>query len=313
MSQKILVAGQEGMVGQAVCKLLKKDRKFITLNCKRKELDFTSQKSVEVWFERNKPDVVINAAGRVGGILDNSRYQSDYLYINTMIGMNIINSSLKNNVKKLINLGSACVYPKRVKQPITESSLLTSSLEKTNEGYALAKITSLKYCQYLRQKYKKNFISIQPANLYGIGDNFDLKSSHVLPALVKKFIFAKSNNKKTVEVWGSGKARREFLNVEDLADAIVFLIKKKITQDYINVGGGEDVSIQQLANMIKKIVNYKGKIKFNKKYPDGVKIRKIDSSIIRKLGWTPKIELKKGLIEYCKYYSNSIIPKKNLL
>ena len=313
MAQRILIAGQEGMVGTAVYKLLKKDLRFKIINCKRKDLDFISQKSVEAWFKKNKPDIVINAAGRVGGILDNSTYQSDYLYINTMIGMNIINSSLKNNVKKLINLGSACIYPKKVKQPISESSLLTSSLEKTNEGYALAKIITLKYCQHLKQKYKKNFITIQPANLYGVGDNFDLKSSHVLPALVKKFVQAKSKNKKLVEVWGSGKVRREFLNVEDLAGAIVFLIKKKIPQDYINVGGGGDISIQQLAFMIKEIVNYKGKIKFNKKYPDGVKVRKINSSVIRKLGWFPKIGLKKGLIEYCKYYSNSIMPNENII
>ena len=175
MSQRILIAGQEGMVGTAVYKLLKKNPKFKIINCKRKDLDFTSQKLVKVWFKKNKPDVVINAAGRVGGILDNSTYQSDYLYTNTMIGMNIINSSLENNVKKLINLGSACIYPKKVKQPISESSLLSSSLEKTNEGYALAKIISLKYSQHLKRKYKKEFISLMSANLYGEGNNFDLK------------------------------------------------------------------------------------------------------------------------------------------
>jgi GDP-L-fucose synthase len=227
MSQKVLIAGQEGMVGSAVYKLFKK-KKFKIIDCKRKDLDFTSQKIVDKWFKKNKPDLVINAAGRVGGILDNYKFQSDYLYINTMIGMNIVNSSFKHNVKRLINLGSSCIYPKVVKQPISENSLLSSSLEKTNEGYALSKIVTLKYCQYLKQKYKKNFISIQPANLYGIGDNFDLKSSHVLPALVKKFVLAKTNNKKTVEVWGTGKVRREFLNVEDLAEAIYFLTKKKI-------------------------------------------------------------------------------------
>ena len=212
----------------------------------------------------------------------------------------------------MINLGSACIYPKKVKQPISENSLLTSALEKTNEGYALAKITSLKYCQYLRRKYKKDFISIQPANLYGEGDNFDLKSSHVLPALVKKFVLAKKNKKKIVEIWGSGKVRREFLNVEDLADAINFLLKKKIKNDYINIGSGEDISIKALAYLIKKIIKYKGKIIFNKKYPDGVKVRKVNSSIIKGLGWKPKIKLKKGLIKYCDYYANLIMPKENL-
>ncbi len=226
MKYKVLIAGQEGMVGSAIYNLFKK-KKIKIINCRRKDLDFTSQKSVDKWFKKNKPDVVINAAGKVGGILDNYNFQSDYLYINTMIGMNIVNSSHKYNVKKLINLGSSCIYPKKVKQPIKESSLLSSSLEKTNEGYALSKIITLKYCKYIKQKYKKDFISLQPANLYGIGDNFNLKSSHVLPALVKKFILAKIKNKKTVEVWGTGKARREFLNVEDLAEAIYFLMKKK--------------------------------------------------------------------------------------
>ena len=310
MSYKVLIAGQEGMVGRAVYKLFKK-KKFKIIDCRRKDLDFTSQKLVDKWFKKKRPDIVINAAGRVGGILDNSINQSDYLYINTMIGMNIVNSSFKYNVKRLINLGSSCIYPKKVKQPIKENSLLSSSLEKTNEGYALSKIVTLKYCQYLRQKYNKNFISLQPANLYGVGDNFDLKSSHVLPALVKKFVSAKINNKKTVEVWGTGKARREFLNVEDLAEAIYFLTKKKVDHDFINIGGGEDFSIKHLAQMIKKTVNFKGKIRFNKKYPDGVKIRKINSSIIRKLGWRPKIKLKKGLVSYCNYYSKIIMPNEN--
>ena len=312
MKCKVLIAGQEGMVGSSIYNILKTNKKYKILECKRNDLDFTSQNSVDKWFKRKKPEIVINAAGRVGGILDNKNNQSEYLYINTIIGLNIINSSHKFNVKKLINLGSACIYPKKVKQPISENSLLTSALEKTNEGYALAKITSLKYCQYLRQKYKKDFISIQPANLYGEGDNFDLKSSHVLPALVKKFIRAKKNKKKIVEIWGSGKVRREFLNVEDLADAVNFLLKKKIKNDYINIGSGEDISIKALAYLIKKIINYNGKIIFNKKYPDGVKVRKVNSSIIKGLGWKPKINLKKGLIKYCDYYANIIMPKENL-
>ncbi len=312
MKCRVLIAGQEGMVGSSVYNILKTNEKYKILECKRKDLDFTSQNSVDKWFKKKKPEIVINAAGRVGGILDNKNNQSEYLYINTIIGLNIINSSHKFNVKKLINLGSACIYPKKVKQPISENSLLTSALEKTNEGYALAKITSLKYCQYLRRKYKKDFISIQPANLYGEGDNFDLKSSHVLPALVKKFVLAKKNKKKIVEIWGSGKVRREFLNVEDLADAINFLLKKKIKNDYINIGSGEDISIKALAYLIKKIINYNGKIIFNKKYPDGVKVRKVNSSIINGLGWKPKIKLKKGLIKYCDYYANIIMPNENL-
>ena len=185
------------MVGSSIIRLIKEKKLFEILSYRRKNLDFTNQQSVDSWFKKNKPDIVINAAGRVGGILDNSTYQSDYLYINTMIGLNLINSSLKYNVKQVINLGSACIYPKNVSQPIKENSLLSSNLEKSNEGYAIAKITCLKYCQYIRQKYNKNFISVQPANLYGEGDNFDLKSSHVLPALVKKFAIAK---KKKIEI-----------------------------------------------------------------------------------------------------------------
>ena len=311
MTNKVLIAGQEGMVGASIFKLLSK-KKFKIINCKRKDLDFTSQRSVDLWFKKNKPDIVINAAGRVGGILDNSKYQSDYLYINTMIGLNLINASLINNVKKFINLGSACIYPKKVKQPIKEELLLSSYLEKTNEGYALAKIATLKYCQYIRQKYKRYFITLQPANLYGQGDNFDLNSSHVLPALVKKFYLAKENNSKAVEVWGSGNVQREFLNVEDLAEAIFFVLKKQIKNDYINVGGGDHISIKKLALLIKKTVGYNGNLIFNKRYPDGVKRRKIDSSKIRNIGWKPKIKLAIGIKDYCKYYNNKIRPIEKL-
>jgi len=311
LKKKILIAGQAGMVGASIYRLIKKKNSYKIIDCKRKDLDFTSQTSVDQWFKKNKPEIVINAAGKVGGILDNSTYQSDYLYINTMIGLNLINSSLKYNVKNFINLGSACIYPKNVKQPIREDSLLSSQLEKSNEGYAIAKIACLKYCQYLKKKYKKNFISIQPANLYGEGDNFNLKSSHVLPALVKKFVIAKKKNFKSVEVWGSGKARREFLNVNDLANAILFLLTKKIKDDYINIGSGEQVSIKQLALSIKKTVGYKGKVVFNKKYPDGVMRRQVNSQSIKKLGWRANIKLKQGLIEYCNYYIKKVMPLEN--
>ena len=273
MKKKILIAGQTGMVGSSIYRLIKKKKLYKIIECKRKDLDFTSQSSVDQWFKKNKPEIVINAAGKVGGILDNSTYQSDYLYINTMIGLNLINSSLKYNVKKFINLGSACIYPKNVKQPITEDSLLSSQLEKSNEGYAIAKIACLKYCQYLKKKKKKNF--------------------------------------KSVEVWGSGKARREFLNVNDLANAILFLLTKKIKEDYINIGSGEQVSIKQLALSIKQTVDYKGKVIFNKKYPDGVMRRQINSQSIKKLGWQANIKLKQGLIEYCNYYIKKVMPLEN--
>ena len=308
MKKKILIAGQDGMVGRSIYKLIKNKKFFNIIECNRENLDFTNQKEVDKWFKKNKPEIVINAAGRVGGILDNSTYQSDYLYINTLIGLNLINASLNYNVKKLINLGSACIYPKNVKQPIKEDSLLSSQLEKSNEGYAIAKIVCLKYCQYLKQKHKKNFISIQPANLYGEGDNFNLKSSHVLPALVKKFTTAKVKKLKSVEIWGSGSAKREFLNVDDLANAVLFVLKNRIKEDYLNIGSGEQFSIREIAMMIKKITGYNGKIFFNKKYPDGVKRRQVDSSAIKKLGWRANLTMQKGLTKYCEYYIKEVMP-----
>jgi GDP-L-fucose synthase len=303
--KKIFIAGQEGMVGASVYNLLKK-KKYKIIECKRKDLDLTNQKSVESWFKKNKPTIVINAAGHVGGILDNNLYKDDYIYINVLIGFNLIKACLNSNVKKFINLGSACIYPKRNKQPIKESYLLSSKLEETNEGYALAKIATLKYCEYIKKRYKKNFISLMPPNLYGTGDNFNLKSSHVIPALVKKFHIAKINKKKYVEVWGSGNVKREFLEVEDLADAILFCLKKKIQYNYLNIGGSEHISIKKLVEIIKKIVGYNCKVIFNKKYPDGVKERKLDTTLINNLGWKSKIKLEKGLTNYYDNFLKSL-------
>jgi GDP-L-fucose synthase len=300
MAHKIYIAGQEGMVGQAVYKAIKKS-KYKIIDCKRTELDLTNQKKVENWFKKNKPSIVINAAGKVGGILDNSLYPNEYLYVNTIIGLNLLKNSYDYKVKQFINLGSACIYPKTVRQPIKEEYLLSSQLEKSNEGYAIAKIAVLKYCQYLQNK-KKNFISLMPANLYGEGDNFDLKSSHVIPALIRKFHEAKINKKKRVEVWGSGLVKREFTNVKDLAEAIVFLINKKVSCAYINIGGSEQITIKNLSLLIKEITKFNGKIFFNKKYPDGVKERKLDVNLINKLGWKSRIPLNKGLEEYYKYF-----------
>jgi GDP-L-fucose synthase len=310
LKKKIFIAGQEGMVGSAVYRLLSSSKNLKIISCRRKDLDFTNKVKVEKWFKKNKPEIVINCAGRVGGIMDNSKYKSDYLYINTIIGLNIVNSCLKFNVKKLINLGSACIYPKKTKQPIKEEYLLNSNLEETNEGYAIAKIAVLKYCEYLKEKHNKNFISLQPANLYGEGDNFDLQSSHVIPALIKKFHYAKINKKNIVEVWGSGNVKREFLNVDDLALGIKFCINKKIKYSYLNIGSGVDISIKNLAVMIKKITKYDGKIIFNKAYPDGVKIRKLECKKINILGWKPKILLKDGLTKYYDYF-RQLESKKN--
>jgi GDP-L-fucose synthase len=301
MKKKIYIAGQEGMVGQAIYKLLK-ERKYKVISCKRSQLDLTDQKKVKSWFKKNNPNIVINAAGKVGGILDNSLYPEEYLYINTMIGLNLLKNSLDSGVKQFINLASACIYPKRTKQPIKEEYLLSSKLEESNEGYALAKINVLKYCEFLQKKLKKNYFSLQPANLYGEGDNFNLNACHVIPALVKKFHLGKINKKKNVEVWGSGLAKREFLNVKDLAEAIFFLLNKKIKYPYINIGSPENITIKNLALLIKEITGFKGKIIFNKKYPDGVKERKLNLNLINKLGWKSKIKLKEGLKNYYKYF-----------
>jgi GDP-L-fucose synthase len=300
---RILIAGQEGMVGSAIYKLFK-EKNLKIIDCKRNNLDFTDQKAVNAWFKKNKPQIVINAAGRVGGILDNSNFQIDYIYTNIMIGFNLIKSSLDYNVNKFINLGSACIYPKAVKQPIKEDYLLSSYLEKTNEGYALAKISTLKLCQYIKNQLKKDFISLQPANLYGAGDNFDLKASHVLPALLKKFHIAKIKNKKKVEVWGSGLVKREFLNVNDLAEAIYFILFKNIKHDFLNVGSGEEIFIKDLAYRLKDLTKFKGRVIFNKDYPDGVKERKLDTAKINKLGWKAKIKLKDGLFDYYNYFKS---------
>ena len=267
------------MVGSAIYRLLVRSKEFKIISCKRSDLDFTNKIRVEKWFKTKKPEIVINCAGKVGGILH------------------------QNMVKKLLFLGSACIYPKKTRQPIKEEYLLSSNLESTNEGYALAKISVLKYCEYLNKKYKKDYVSLQPANLYGEGDNFDLKSSHVIPALIKKFHYAKIKNKKQVEVWGSGNVKREFLNVEDLASAIKFCLDKKIKYEFLNIGSGEQISIKKLALMIKQITRYNGKIVFNKTYPDGVKMRKLDTKKINSIGWTPKIFLKEGLTKYYHYFT----------
>ena len=300
---RVFISGQEGMVGSAIFNLLK-EKKFNILICKRSELDLTNQKQVKDCIKKKKPDIVINAAGRVGGILDNSKNKEEYIYINAMIGLNLIKSSFENNVKKFINLSSACVYPKKASQPIEEGALLTSFLEPTNEGYALAKILVLKYCEYINLKYKKNYITLQPANLYGYGDNFDLKTSHVLPALIKKFHIAKQKNNKIVEVWGTGNPEREFLHVNDLAEAIYFCLSKRINYTFINVGGADRIKIKELCSLIKKITNFEGKIFYNKKYPDGVLKRNLSNKILKKYGWKAKIKLesKEGLEAYYEYF-----------
>jgi GDP-L-fucose synthase len=300
-NKNIYIAGQDGMVGRQIYNLFK-EKGLNVISCSRNDLDLTSQLDVNNWFKKFKPDIVINAAGKVGGILDNSLNKKDYIYINTMIGFNLLNASLAYNVKKFINIASACIYPKKTKQPISEQSLLSSKLEETNEGYAISKISVLKFCEYIKVQLKKDFITLQPTNLYGLGDNFDLKSSHVIPALIRKFHEAKLNNKISVEVWGSGRPKREFMHTSDLADAVYFCLNNKIIEGFINVSSEDYLSIKKLAKLIKNITGFKGKIYFNKKYPDGVMERRLDNNILKKLGWKSKVKLKDGLKNYYNYF-----------
>jgi GDP-L-fucose synthase len=310
-TDKILIAGQEGMVGSAIYKLLKK-KNYKIIECKRKHLDFTNYNKVSSFFRRKKPNIVINAAGKVGGILDNSKYPIDYLNKNILIGLNIINISYKYKIKKIINLGSACIYPRVTKLPIKETYLLSSFLEKTNEAYALAKIVTLKLCEYYKKIKKKNFISIQPANLYGDNDNYNLKSSHVIPALIRKFYEAKLNKKTKVIIWGSGRSKREFMHVNDLASAIYFLLKKNTKEYFLNIGTNEEISIKELANKIKKISKFKGKIFYNKNMPDGQMRRVLDSTKIKKMGWKNKISLDTGLREIYNNFDKNYKAKKTI-
>jgi GDP-L-fucose synthase len=299
-TDKILIAGQEGMVGSAIYHLLKR-KKYKIIECRRKYLDFTNYHKVSLFLKKKRPNIVINAAGKVGGILDNATYPIDYLNKNILMGLNIINLSYKHKIKKVINLGSACIYPKITKLPIKEEYLLSSYLEKTNEGYALAKIITLKLCEYYKMIKKKNFISVQPCNLYGENDNYDLKSSHVIPALIRKFYEAKINKKSKVIIWGSGKNKREFMHVNDLAEAIFFLLKKNTKESFLNIGTNQEITIKDLANKIKKISGFKGKIIFDKNKPDGQLRRVLDSTKLKKMGWKNKISLNEGL---AKVYNN---------
>jgi len=303
-NKKIFISGHNGMVGSSLFEYLKKKgfKKIITEN--RKNLDLTNFNQVNKFIRNNKPDFVINCAGKVGGILANSRDPLNFLIVNIDIQLNLIKSCSENNIKNFINLGSSCIYPKFSPQPIKEEYLLDGKLEVTNEGYALAKIIGLKAIEYLNLKSKNIYFTLMPCNLYGPNDEFDLKKSHFLPALIKKFYKSKKNNK--VEIWGSGNARREVMYVEDLSNAIFFLMeniyqkKEKFynfikKNHFLNVGTGKDLSIKQYANIIKKIINPKAKLKFDKKYPDGTPRKLLDIKNLQSLGWKSKTELNEGI------------------
>ena len=303
--KKIWVAGHNGMVGRAIIKKLR-DKKLNVLTINKNDLDLTNQNQTFNWIKANAPQVIFIAAAKVGGILTNSLNQSEFLYQNLMIQNNIIGSAAENNVQKLIFLGSSCIYPKEAEQPIKEEALLSKPLEKTNEGYAIAKIAGLKLCSYLFKEHNKDFITIMPTNLYGPNDNFDLNTSHVLAALISKITYAKKNKKENVEIWGTGNPKRDFLHVNDFADAVCFLAENYSASEPINVGSSKEISIKELAEMIAKLVGWYGTFSFNQSMPDGTMLKKLDTTKINNLGWHPKIDIKTGIKQTIKEYEKSL-------
>ena len=301
-NSKIYVAGHTGLVGSSIVRCLKKYgyKKIITRT--HDELDLTNQIDVYNFFLVEKPEYVIIAAAKVGGIKANYTNPAQFIYDNLMIETNIIKAAHDIGVKKLLFLGSTCIYPKDSPQPIKEESLLTGPLEKTNEAYAIAKIAGIKLCSTFKQQYNDNFISCMPTNLYGSNDNFDYETSHVLPAMIRKIHDAKKNKEPKVILWGSGTPLREFLHVDDLADACIFLMNNYNDIQHINVGSGEEISIRNLAFLIKDIVGYDGNIVFDKNMPDGVARKLLDITKINQLGWKSKISLKEGVIETYKWF-----------
>ncbi|MDB9724805.1 GDP-L-fucose synthase [Salibacteraceae bacterium] len=294
-SDKIYVAGHNGMVGSAIVRRLNSLGYTNIVGKTSKELDLRNQQSVNNFFEVEKPNYVFLAAAKVGGIQANNVYRAEFLYDNLMIEANIIDASHKNKVTKLLFLGSSCIYPKMAPQPLNEDYLLTGELEPTNEPYAIAKITGIKLCESYRSQYGANFISAMPTNLYGPNDNYDLQNSHVLPALLRKFHDAKKSGDASVEVWGSGLPKREFLHVDDLAEACVFLMTQYDGTEWLNIGTGEDISIKELALLIKSIVGFEGELIFDSSKPDGTPRKLMDVSRLHKLGWKHKIDLKEGI------------------
>jgi len=293
---KIYIAGHKGLVGSAIVRKLQ-DLGYTNIITRTfKELDLRDQQKVNLFFAQNSIAFVFLAAAKVGGIKANNNYPANFLYDNLMIQTNIIHAAHTNNVKKLIFLGSSCIYPKLCPQPIREEYLLTGALEPTNDAYAIAKIAGIKMCQSYNKQYGTNFISCMPTNLYGPGDNFDLENSHVLPALIRKFYIAKKKNNPTVTIWGTGTPYREFLHVDDLADALIFLTKYyNNTNNIINIGTGSDITIANLAQLIQNITGYTGKIIFDKTRPDGTPKKQLNINKIKNLGWSPKIPLKVGI------------------
>ena len=295
LDAKIYVAGHRGLVGSAIVRNLEAKGYKNIIYRTHKELDLTNQEAVRAFFQEEKPDYVFLAAAKVGGIHANNTYPADFIYENLMIQNNVIKAAHDFEVKKLLFLGSTCIYPKMAPQPIKEEYLLTGSLEETNEAYAVAKIAGLEMCKFFKRQYGDNFISCMPTNLYGPNDNFDLKNSHVLPALIRKFHEAKVNNSEAVEVWGTGTPLREFLYVDDMADACVFLMENYDGEQHVNIGTGEEVSIRELAETVKEVVGFDGELVFNTEMPDGTPRKLTTVDKLHGLGWKHKVSLDKGI------------------
>lgn len=312
--KKIYVAGHRGLVGSAIVRCLEKEGFSRIVTRTHEELDLTRQTETEAFFAREKPDYVILAAAKVGGIYANDTYPADFIMKNLQIECNVIDAAYKNQVKKLLFLGSSCIYPRECSQPIKEEFLLSGYLEKTNEAYALAKIAGLKMCAFYNQQYHTHYISVMPCNLYGINDNFALENSHVLPALMRKFHEAKKTGAPTVTVWGSGTPLREFLNVDDLAGACLYLMDHYEGNEFFNVGSGQEISILKLAELIKHVVGYQGEIIMDAAKPDGTPRKVTDISRILETGWRPAIDLETGIRRtyewFCEKYDKGELAER---
>lgn len=299
---KIYVAGHRGLVGSAIVRKLESLGFHNLVMRTHGELDLTDHIQTREFFEKERPEYVFLAAAHVGGIHANATYPADFFLINSMIQNNVISSAYQYGVKKLLFLGSSCIYPRECPQPIKEEYLLSGQLEATNEAYALAKISGLKLCQYYNTQYRTNFISCMPTNLYGTNDNFDLENSHVLPALIRKFHEAATSEVSVVEIWGTGSPLREFLHVDDMADACVFLMNHYQGQEHVNIGTGKEISIKELAHLIKRITGYRGELVFNTEKPDGTPRKLLDVSKLKGLGWQHRIELEQGIEDTYRWY-----------
>ena len=304
-NDKIYVAGHDGLVGSAIMRKLKSEGYKNIVTRSFKELDLRRQEDVENFFKKEKPEYVFLAAAKVGGINANNVYSAEFIYDNLMIETNVINSAYENDVKKLLFLGSSCIYPKHAPQPMKEEHLLTGKLEPTNEAYAIAKITGIKMCYHYNKQYGTNYISVMPTNLYGPHDNFDLETSHVLPALIRKFHEAKINDEDSVTIWGTGSPKREFLYVEDLADAVVYLMNNYEDNQFVNIGVGKDISILELAELIKDVVGFRGEIVKDTSKPDGTPRKLLDVSKLHDTGWKHSVDLKEGIEKTYDWFKNN--------